>query len=685
VLRRAALDEIGGFATETLAEDAHTSLRLHRRGWTSAYLNLPLSAGLAPPRLLTYVRQRTRWARGMLRLLRVENPLFAGGLSLSQRLCYLNASAHFLFALPRLLLLLAPVLLLLAGCVTWPGSWLELLAYGGPHLLLSFLATKRIAGPHRHAFWNGIYETVLAPWLLVPALGALLSGRSGNFQVTPKRNIMAHERFNAGISWPYLLLFGANLLAVFAAVFRLLFLHSHGQESSGLAIRYLTSVPRTAIVLNVFWAVLNLVLLSVAIAVARESRQRRSTIRISMSVPAAVLLSDGTVLAGSTVDLSSGGALFVAQVQLSVVPQEPVIFRLRSHAGATNLPATVVWCSWNEVRLRFEELSLRDEEVLTTLLYSRADAWTGTPGPRESGSLPSLAHLLHAGARGLSGAVRLLISQGRKRQIIPLGIGAALLLACSLGAGLGGSLSRAQGATDATSSTMTQLPPGGRAQRSIDLALVASSGVDAHLTVAHPGVVLPFAIPGGEVAQNAELRLRYAATATSGFAGYLGVFLNGVEVKAVEPVRTSTTELQSARIQLPSDLLVSRNLLSFRWMAASHTPCEPKSCLGVDAVIGGQSGVRIAVTPLESRTAGSARKQQAPAATRRHKLVGAIRVFALSVGHKLLPFVVRLRGLGRGWWLSPLISACAAWLLAIVLGRALDRRARERLEAPSSA
>ncbi|MGQ4565618.1 glycosyltransferase family 2 protein, partial [Acinetobacter baumannii] len=38
ILRRSALDEIGGIAVETVTEDAHTSLRLHRRGHTSAYI-----------------------------------------------------------------------------------------------------------------------------------------------------------------------------------------------------------------------------------------------------------------------------------------------------------------------------------------------------------------------------------------------------------------------------------------------------------------------------------------------------------------------------------------------------------------------------------------------------------------------------------------------------------------------
>jgi cellulose synthase (UDP-forming) len=47
VIRRGPLDEIGGIAVETVTEDAHTSLRLHRRGYTSAYMRIPQAAGLA--------------------------------------------------------------------------------------------------------------------------------------------------------------------------------------------------------------------------------------------------------------------------------------------------------------------------------------------------------------------------------------------------------------------------------------------------------------------------------------------------------------------------------------------------------------------------------------------------------------------------------------------------------------
>ena len=39
MLRRAALDQVGGFATGSITEDIHTSIRLHGAGWRSVYVD----------------------------------------------------------------------------------------------------------------------------------------------------------------------------------------------------------------------------------------------------------------------------------------------------------------------------------------------------------------------------------------------------------------------------------------------------------------------------------------------------------------------------------------------------------------------------------------------------------------------------------------------------------------------
>ena len=127
VLRRTALEEIGGIATETVTEDAHTSLRMHSRGWKSAYINIPQAAGLATESLSAHVGQRIRWARGMAQIFRVNNPFLLPGLKWGQRICYANAMLHFFYGLPRIIFLTSPLgYLLLGGEIIKAQGWMVL-------------------------------------------------------------------------------------------------------------------------------------------------------------------------------------------------------------------------------------------------------------------------------------------------------------------------------------------------------------------------------------------------------------------------------------------------------------------------------------------------------------------------------------------------------------------------------
>jgi cellulose synthase (UDP-forming) len=61
VIRRTALESVGGVPTETVTEDCHASLRMQMAGWRTAYLRVPLAAGLATERLMLHIGQRLRW------------------------------------------------------------------------------------------------------------------------------------------------------------------------------------------------------------------------------------------------------------------------------------------------------------------------------------------------------------------------------------------------------------------------------------------------------------------------------------------------------------------------------------------------------------------------------------------------------------------------------------------------
>jgi cellulose synthase (UDP-forming) len=66
ILRRRHLDEIGGLSGETVTEDAETALRLHAKGYKSAYVGKPMVLGLQPETFTGFIGQRCRWAQGMV-------------------------------------------------------------------------------------------------------------------------------------------------------------------------------------------------------------------------------------------------------------------------------------------------------------------------------------------------------------------------------------------------------------------------------------------------------------------------------------------------------------------------------------------------------------------------------------------------------------------------------------------
>jgi cellulose synthase (UDP-forming) len=161
---------------------------------------------LATESLSGHIGQRIRWARGMIQILRTDNPLFAKGLKWPQRLCYFNAMIHFFYAAPRLIFLTSPLLYMLMGRINIPGHWAAILAYAMPHLFLANLANFRVQGKYRHSFWNEVYETVLAPYILGPTLLALINPKLGKFNVTAKGGLVKHGYFDRHIARPYVAL-----------------------------------------------------------------------------------------------------------------------------------------------------------------------------------------------------------------------------------------------------------------------------------------------------------------------------------------------------------------------------------------------------------------------------------------------------------------------------------------------
>ncbi len=345
-----------------MTEDAHTALRLHRKRWGSAYLRLPLAAGLATERLILHVGQRVRWARGMLQILRLDNPLFGAGLSLGQRLCYLNAMMHFFFALPRVVFLTSPLAFLLFNQNLIAASPLAITAYALPHIFHSVATNARIQGSWRHSFWSEIYETVLALFLVRITAVTMISPRRGRFNVTDKGGLLKSGYFDMAAVYPNILLCGILFIG-------------WGRGLFGMLVQHTTRLQFQALMMNTIWITLSILIVLAALAVGRETRQIRNRARIRARLPVVAWLPDGRALQGSSHNLSLGGSALMIERPEGVPPEG--MLQLEFSLGQERLMLDGQIKRWEGRFLQVSWLTpdIAAESRVAQLVFGRADAW----------------------------------------------------------------------------------------------------------------------------------------------------------------------------------------------------------------------------------------------------------------------------------------------------------------------
>ena len=76
VIRRAALEEAGGWAEWCLTEDSELAIRIHAAGYDSVYLTERFGRGLIPETFAAYRKQRFRWTYGPVQEIRRHWRLF---------------------------------------------------------------------------------------------------------------------------------------------------------------------------------------------------------------------------------------------------------------------------------------------------------------------------------------------------------------------------------------------------------------------------------------------------------------------------------------------------------------------------------------------------------------------------------------------------------------------------------
>ncbi len=378
VMRREALDRVGGFETATPSEDLATGIRITAAGYRNHYLAEKLSAGLAPFTAAAMARQRCRWGSGSLQTLRTgADPLRIPGLNPIQRLAYSEGILHWFSFPAQLVLLSTPLSLGLLGIAPIVMEGQALLSTALPFYLGQILLTRWFSNQSRTALMPELYRWIF----LVPicaAVVATLLGRPRRFKVTPKAVASGGSPGpDRGLLLPLLLL-GLQLVALW-----------HLPRPGPLVVTTVGVVQA--------WGSFNVLMLLLAIRSCWDRKGGDGTPWFALAVPVTLRHAGGEIRA--RLEAVSGAG---AEIRLEPAPAGSAHPDLHGSGGADlvlmdllpdglPLPFLPVATGAGTIGGQWGPLTALQRQRLEELLYQRERLWPTLRAPFEPRALPAVA------------------------------------------------------------------------------------------------------------------------------------------------------------------------------------------------------------------------------------------------------------------------------------------------------
>jgi len=297
VLRRRALDGIGGFATGTVTEDLHTSIRLHKKGYRAVYLPESLAFGLAPDSVRAFLLQRLRWGQGAMQVWRKEGILFARGLTVPQRLNYLASVLTYFDGWQKAVFYLAPAVVLLTGVMPINAIGQDFLLRFIPFYLLVFWSYEEAGRGYGGTLLTEQYNMARFATFARATIGGF--GRRLKFTVTQKTS-MERDKPRTVIPQLFVLLLSVTAMAVGTALW--------------LSRSHLTPGAFWA---NIIWAGINLGLAGAVVRFTLARKHRRREYRFPIPLPVFIGKQDGDRVLGLVEDISADGCRLISEVPIA--------------------------------------------------------------------------------------------------------------------------------------------------------------------------------------------------------------------------------------------------------------------------------------------------------------------------------------------------------------------------------
>lgn len=306
VILRKAMEEINGFPLNTITEDFETSIRLQKAGYITYATDEIQAAGLTTTTVKSMLKQRVRWARGVIHSLQNTHALFTPKLPLKARITYLNSYLYWWSFFNRLIFILAPLLFALFDFQIVNTGFLEVIVFWLPAYFFYSISMRHLSSNIRNQRWSQIIDTIFMPYLIVPVFLESLHIHQRKFKVTNKKK----ESSGVGLEFAvYAIPHAVLLLLSIIAMARFV----HGKY--GWALFYSSII--------IFWITYNMVALCYAMFFMLGRRAYRNSERIRAEEDITIKYNK-SVYKAKTVDVSESGLAFWLNIPV-YLPEDDVI------------------------------------------------------------------------------------------------------------------------------------------------------------------------------------------------------------------------------------------------------------------------------------------------------------------------------------------------------------------------
>lgn len=289
VLSRAALEEVEGFRTKTITEDFATGIDIQAKGYTCFAIDEVLASGLAPEDFPNLIKQRQRWGRGCVQVVR-SFKFWLGDLPLLSKFSYFSCLLYWWTFLRRFVYILSPILYTVFGVLVVKTDIIGILLIWLPFYLIYNHSLRIMSGKVRDQKWSNIVDTILFPYMIVPIFAETIGLKKRKFLVTDKEKT-THRSARLLYAIPHILLLIATLIGIYFSIEQMVLYKSF----LGIVV--------------IFWLCMNAYFLTMAIFFLLGRINYRSADRFYAEVPVRFTVGTHEVEA-MTCDISEFGFAF---------------------------------------------------------------------------------------------------------------------------------------------------------------------------------------------------------------------------------------------------------------------------------------------------------------------------------------------------------------------------------------